>query len=175
MPYRVLTFWTVALLFAAGSLPAQEKKEKGEEDKKKAAAVKKDQDRLQGAWEVVEFTNSGEALPAAQTKIMRVVFTKDQMAMSLPKDAGKREYGFTLDPTQTPKAIDLSLKPPAPAGVNVKLPEGKGLPALPGVYEFDGENLKLCLARLGGKIRPTEFASTGASNTVLIVLKRGKK
>ena len=162
MPRR----WMMIPLFVSflvGSLPAQDKKEPKEEDKKKAAAVKKDRQALQGAWQVVTYETGGEALPEETVKNLRVVFAGDQMTMSLPKDAGKREYTITLDPTQQPKTIDAS---PNLAKLKVKT-------TMPGIYQLDGDTLKLCLATLGGKVRPKDFESAAGAN--LITLKRAKK
>ena len=165
MLHRMTVACTVVLFFACAVLPAQDKKDKPEADKKKAAAVKKDQQLLQGTWDIAEFTTSGEALPAEEVKSRQVGFSGNQMVMSLAKEKGKREYEFTLDPTQKPKEMNLSPKSPV----------GKTPLTMSAIYELDGDNLKLCMTRLGGVGRPKEFESTGSTNTILIVLKRAKK
>jgi hypothetical protein len=43
-----------------------------------------------------------------------------------------------------------------------------------GIYEFEGDTRKVCLAP-AGKERPKEFSSTAGSGHVLAVLKRVKK
>ncbi len=160
---RLRQFVGLVCLGVAAAATAQEKKET-EADKKKAALVKKDQQRLQGTWEVVDWIVDGEALPKAEVKAMRVVFKGDSMTLSMPKGEAKREYTFTLDPTQKPKAIDTSQR----------LDEFKQQIATPGIYELEGNTLKLCLARPGGSRRPQEMESTATAGTILIVLKRGK-
>lgn len=167
MSRRLLVLSVLIACVTFGTLPAQDKKEpKKEEDKKKAEAIKKERQRLQGSWQVVEFVTNGEAQPDDAIKDMRVVFAGDKMTMSLPKNVAKREYTFTLDPTQTPKAIDTS---PADPKFKVKTPL-----VTPGIYQVDGAALKLCLARFGGKVRPREFESAAGTGNILITLKRAK-
>lgn len=168
---RFMLLSVVALLFALGLSAAQEKKDqpdpdkKPEVDKKKAEAIKKEKQKLQGTWEVLDWVNNGEALPQEEVKLMRVEFSGDNLTMSLPKAVGKREYTFTLDPTQKPKAMDT-----VPNVTKLKVKTGTA-----GIYEFEGETLRLCLARFGSGLRPKEFESKTGTGQVLITLKRAKK
>ena len=61
------------------------------------------------------------------------------------------------------KAIDLTLT----QGI------GKGKVAL-GIYELDGDTLKLCFPQDEKVARPTKFASTDGSRHVLITMRRQK-
>jgi uncharacterized protein (TIGR03067 family) len=72
---------------------------------------------------------------------------------------------FTLDPTASPKAIDLKLD---------ELDLGElGLPAkvpavtVPGIYKFDGDRLTVCFHLDPDRERPTEFAATAKKTIVL--------
>jgi len=169
MMHRITLLSLVALFFTLGLVDAQEKKDKPEPDKKteadkkKAEAIKKEKQRLQGTWEVLDWVNNGEALPQEEVKLMRIVFSADTLTMSLPKAVGKREYTYTLDPTQKPKAIDTTL--------NVAKLKVKTTTA--GIYELEEDTLRLCLARFGSGLRPKEFESSMGS--VLITMKRAKK
>ncbi len=74
---------------------------------------------------------------------------------------GRRKKGtFKLDPSKKPKAMDLTLEK-----------KGKKETAL-FIYELDGDNLKLCWRKPGGK-RPTHFTSKDTGG--LMILKRNKK
>jgi uncharacterized protein (TIGR03067 family) len=67
-----------------------------------------------------------------------------------------------LDPDKTPKTIDLTLT----GGSN----KGK---TLAGIYQLDGDNLKVCLFGVG-KDRPKEFDTKKGTDGMLLVLKRKK-
>lgn len=169
--HRITLLSVVCLFFALSTISAQEKKDKTdpekkpEVDKKKAETIKKEKQKLQGAWEVLDWVNNGEPMPADQVKLMRVEFSGDNLFMSLPKTTGKREYTFTLDPTAKPKAIDTT---PNVTKIKVKTHTA-------GIYEFEDETLRLCLARFGSGIRPKEFESKAGTGNVLITMKRAKK
>ena len=70
---------------------------------------------------------------------------------------------FKLDSSKSPKAIDVTVTD----GV------GKGQ-TLKGIYESDGEDLKLCLTGEPVEARPTEFLAE-KGELVLFKLKRSKK
>lgn len=165
MTSRTLLISVVALSFL-GSSPAQEKKDTKEEDKKKVETLKKERQRFQGTWKVVEYVTGGEPLPEEQVKAMQTVFAGDRMTISLSMSESKREYTLTLDPGKKPAELEATL--------DIAKIKAKIRPGMPGIYEFEGDTLKLCLARLGGKIRPKEFASTAAAGNILIKLRKAK-
>jgi len=110
-----------------------------------AADVKK----LQGRWQVGWEQRGGHTVYDAET----VIVTDDQISIgpssTLP-GAGD-EFNpptkvFRLDPTKTPKAIDLVY----------------GSQLSQGIYTLDGDLLRLCIADAGVK-RPTSFAAPPAS------------
>ncbi|MBV9123145.1 MAG: TIGR03067 domain-containing protein [Planctomycetes bacterium] len=103
-------------------------------------------DQLQGSWEVVK------ADPPSG--ISRFTFRGDTMAPE-SKDPRqlRRVFHIHLDPAARPATIDLL------AGEEMIL----------GIYEMNGDTLKLCLGEKGAK-RPAPFAA--AKGVVLVVLKR---
>lgn len=108
-----------------------------------------DPERLQGAWDIDLSEHDGKPYQKA-------VWTFDGEKMTSRSENGKSEWGVRLDPVQSPKRFDLV--------------EPNGQYVYPGIYEFDGDKLKIAYS-LGGD-RPAEFKS---SRTVYLnVLVRAK-
>jgi uncharacterized protein (TIGR03067 family) len=119
---------------------------------KPAAAGKdagaKDEDKILGAWTFVSGEKDGRKISEEELKELRVTFAAGGKVT--PKNGEKEEEGtYKLDPTKTPKEIDISV----------------GTKTLSGIYKT------LCM----GDERPTEFASTPGTRVLLGVLKRAKK
>jgi uncharacterized protein (TIGR03067 family) len=114
---------------------------------------------LQGTWQVQSATRNGNDMPAGDVAKVKMTFDGTNVALTTPE--GKQERAtIRLDAGKKPSSIDI--KPPR-----------DDKPSR-GIYELDGDTLKLCFSRQGGE-RPTEFASRKGSFTTLIVLKRVKK
>jgi len=122
-------------------------------------ATKKDLEKLQGTWNVQSMTRGGKDAPAEEVAKHKLVIEGEKF---LPQTDGKKdaEATFKLDATKKPPAIDVTNK--------------DGEIAL-GIYQIDGDTLKLAVQRPGGKDRPTEFTSPADSEVSLMVLKREKK
>lgn len=143
-------------------------------------AAKTDRERLVGTWKVVEFHDDGgdkmgrlvgKALTPKDgpEKYPRLVFTADGCYVLRPgKDGGVRELvaGLTnvnwksvkLDETAEPKTIDIT--------PHKRSPDAKDV-VLPGIYELDGNKLRICWNETPGQsknARPTEFKSDGHMN-----------
>src|SRR5437667_4893405 len=99
----------------------------------------------------------GKKLEDEQTKDLSVVFAKDKITFK-SGDKTDGEFAYKLDPGKKPKWIDL-----APIGRDGK----PGKTAL-GIYELDGDNLKVCHPD-PGKERSTTF--TSKPDSVLFILK----
>jgi RNA polymerase sigma factor (sigma-70 family) len=120
-------------------------------------------ERLQGKWEVVSLTADGKDI-TKEADDWAVVIDGDRFKVGKEAEAGKQEeHTIRLDPAATPPAADLELaqRPKEPALTRA-------------IYEFDGDNLKLCIGE-GGKPRPTRFDASAGSGQRMIVLKRPKK
>jgi uncharacterized protein (TIGR03067 family) len=125
---------------------------------------KKDEDRFQGTWSVVKFEAPGEETQLEKERVakMSIVFKGDAMESHL--DGTVREsYRIKLDASKKPRHIDiLDMRP-------------KRSPLL-GIYEIDGDTLKICWNKTDAeKGRPTEFSSTATNKCHLIILKRKAK
>jgi uncharacterized protein (TIGR03067 family) len=138
-----------ALIVATGALLAADKPS---DDAKK---VLKD---LQGTWKVGE-AKIGGVSPDEKLLEKMVVVIRDNRVLF--KDGlTDSDAEVKLDPSKKPAWIDMT---PAREKITIK-----------GIYELDGDALKLCWAQ-EGKERPTTFESKEGTPTALFVLKREKK
>jgi uncharacterized protein (TIGR03067 family) len=145
-----LPFFLVVLVLAAGADGAKED----------AAAA--DLKRMQGNWLVVSMEVDGLKVPDDDAMALFRSVKGDRYTVSrYRKVVGKGTV--KLDATKKPRAIDA-----LPAGASG---EAK---ALLGIYEFEGNKLKLCFAR-PGMARPTEFSAKEDSGHTLTVWQREKE
>src|SRR5262249_6649222 len=135
-----------------------------------------------GTWSVVKLEMDGKPVPAGEVDISKakIVIAGDKFTLVLG-DEKPRTMVLRLAPDKSPKQLDM---------ITVD-PMEKGAPPLPGIYELDGDRLRLGRAsyawtqssdRKSGKPisepkyevgpRPKAFDSKGGS--ILIELKRDK-
>jgi uncharacterized protein (TIGR03067 family) len=116
-----------------------------------------DEQRLQGKWVPVSCLYRGKPFTAEQLARMAITFDRDRASMTDP-DSGREMPGtFTIDATRSPRHIDLIA------------PDGKE--RLPGIFEFDGEQLKMAWCD-GDYARPTNFVPAQTPDHMTVVLKR---
>lgn len=108
-------------------------------------ATPPDQQRILGAWEVY----SDEA---AIGKGSGVIWTFTEGKMH--SNSGNTDWHVTLDPEQSPKHITIA--------------DVRGGSQYPGIYEFDGEKLKILYSTQN---RPASFAPGQGSMNYLIRVK----
>ena len=116
-------------------------------DPAKDDEIKKEQEKLKGTWIMISSEKSGK--PHDDTKNAKFIFAGDKLTIKLGEE-DKGASGFVLDPSKNPKWITGRI--------------GRG------IYELDGDKLKICSA----EERPGEFVSKPGSNVYLYVLKREK-
>jgi uncharacterized protein (TIGR03067 family) len=124
-----------------------------------ATDEKKELDKFKGAWEVSELTYNGKDHSSLK---LSLVFKDKEMVVE-GNDRVKKEYArvaFKIDPATTPKLFDITI-----------LGGSQKDAAMEGIYEFKGDELRLCV-KVQGNDRPAEFAAPEGSSTVLLVLKR---
>ncbi|HYH67252.1 MAG TPA: TIGR03067 domain-containing protein [Urbifossiella sp.] len=118
---------------------------------------------FEGTWEVVKLQHAGDDVTP---------FLKDSSPTMTFKGNG---YVFKVGPTTEKGTFTFDAKA-KPATIDLKITEGsgKGKTQL-GIYEADGDTLRLCMADEGAKDRPTKFASAkDAPEFLLATLKRKK-
>jgi uncharacterized protein (TIGR03067 family) len=109
---------------------------------------KKDHAALQGEWEIVSAESNGEPPPPGLLNGAKFAFSGDKLTL-LGKVAT-----FELDATKNPRQIDFV----------------RGKTCQIGIYELDGDNLKLCVGPSDD--RPKEFKTKPRTDHSLFVLKR---
>ena len=114
-----------------------------------------DKDKLQGTWSIESMKMGGKDMPAEELKKVKLTFTGDKVIVKA--DAKNEEHTYTLDAAKKPKQIDITAK----------------AEVIPGIYELDGDTLKIATAHKGG-VRPTDFNSQDGSMVGVMVLKRDK-
>ncbi len=125
-----------------------------------AQETKKDQDLIQGTWQMDSAESDMGKLPPEQAKSLKRVFQGDQA--TLTRDGAVVTKGtFKLDPAKKPKAIDVTFSEGMQKGQTMS-----------GIYELDGDTLKICFSPPGAD-RPTEFKPGPQRNVA--VWKREKK
>jgi uncharacterized protein (TIGR03067 family) len=120
---------------------------------------KTDADKLQGTWVAVSVEHSGKTVPEDKVKNVKAIFKDDTITITTggqDKPASK----FKLDPKKKVKTIDITA--------------GEKEETMQGIYELDGDTLKVCLVA-PGKDRPTEFGTKEGEAATLIKFKRDKK
>jgi uncharacterized protein (TIGR03067 family) len=136
--------------------------------------VKQETERLQGRWKCDRLETDGRALSAVEVELNgpRLRVRGD----ALEEFDGERRCRFGIDPTASPKRIDVREEQPAKKGV---------VPVMRGIYSLDGDKLTICfgvcqamVADKDGSIldfscdRPTEFTAAAGSSRILLVFRR---
>ncbi|HLW66207.1 MAG TPA: TIGR03067 domain-containing protein [Gemmataceae bacterium] len=119
--------------------------------------------KLQGAWEIQKLEQDGES--AADASILKMVIIQDdrfafRYRLARSKEDGDLVYHFRLDTSKSPRQIQLTS------------PEEGDL--APGIYELDGDTLKICWNRNDKSSVPSDFTCAKGSDRRLIVLQRAK-
>ena len=131
-------------------------------DAPKDDASAQDLKKMQGDWVVVSMVADGMKVPDDDAQVFFRTVKDDKYAVTrYNKKAGQGT--IKLDATKKPRTIDST-----PDG-----PADKVKPIL-GIYEFDGDLLRICNSR-PGKDRPTDFEAKEGSEHTCIVWQREKK
>jgi len=118
-----------------------------------------DLDRLQGTWVLVEMQREGEDVPAEDFKGWTAVYEGNRITLR-DGDRVRRRGIVTLDPSRKPKAINTWDQDGPYEDQTV-----------PGIYELDGDTLRLCFSRPGSE-RPKEFDTKTRPGVLYCVYRR---
>jgi uncharacterized protein (TIGR03067 family) len=118
----------------------------------------KDEDAIQGVWQLDKFEGM-EAPPPEIIGKLHFVFKDGKLDVTMSGMPRDKQGTYKLDPAAKPKTIDLIAGDERPA---------------PGIYELDGDTLKICLAEGPNAARPTEFKPDG-KRVAVVTFKRMKE
>jgi len=123
-------------------------------------AIQSELKRFEATWHFVSIEIEGRQVPAEAFKDDTLVLKGKQFSSTIQ---GKTTNGvFKIDPTVTPKTIDITST------------DGPGKDnTLKGIYELEDDTQKICVAA-PGKARPTVFVSKPDGSQIIQVLKREK-
>jgi uncharacterized protein (TIGR03067 family) len=125
-----------------------------------AEAAPNDLAKLQGVWQVSKFEANGEEVSSDEVKNTVVTIKDNTYKLS---NGDRTDHGtFSVDSSKTPRQMDIRPE----SGPD----EGEKLPA---IYEFDGDQFRVCYGRESGD-RPTAFSAPSDSGQVVITYKRKK-
>ena len=126
------------------------------------ADIEKEIKKFQGVWSIESSETGGVRIPADDLKEFRVIFEGEKHTLKLG-DQVFQVGTQKIDPSKSPKTIDVTMTE-GPSKGSVLL----------GIYEIDGDTMKVCFDPEGKK-RPTEFKSPAGSKNFVNVHKRIKK
>lgn len=121
-----------------------------------------DKDKIQGVWVFSSSERDGKQELTDLKGVLEIELGADTFRFHLPAGA-RHAQSYKLDPKASPKTIDWT-------------PAGKPEPQQPmlGIYELDGDSLKICWGPIRGA-RPKEFTAKAGTQHWLWILKRQQK
>jgi len=126
-------------------------------------------EKLQGTWKVVAAEVQGMPVPAQKLGNVRVTFAKGAYTFQADGETQKHEY--KLDSSKSPKQIDLIQRREV---LNKDSTKEVLTELRPGIFELNGDDLKLCYEDEDPKKRPAEFKSKKDTRIFYLQLRRMK-
>jgi uncharacterized protein (TIGR03067 family) len=118
-------------------------------------SITEDEKKLQGTWQVTSLEIDGLKYDEVSPEIKDArVIIKENLLTEVDRDRRNPMF-FKLDPAAKPKTILF-----------------KTAPSIRGIYELDGDRLRLCLVRDEDAKAPTDFTASAGSKRWLYVLER---
>ena len=125
--------------------------------------AKKDLERMQGTWIIQALEINGKNVAINQLEGTVLTVKGDEYRTKI-KD--KELFGFRLklDPSKTPKALDMIQKGPDGADKVIK-----------GIYTFENDTFKMCRGIAPEQDRPNQFATWPDTNYFVVTWKKQGK
>lgn len=124
-------------------------------------AKKSDADTFKGEWKPVSVKQNGQAAPAEFLNAMTFKFDGEKYVQTA--GPASEEGNYTLDPSKTPKTIDLDIK--------TGMDQGK---KQLGIYKIEDGKITVIVAAAGSKDRPKSFTPAEGDDVLEFVLERAK-
>jgi uncharacterized protein (TIGR03067 family) len=121
-------------------------------------AARKELAALEGTWTMVSLEVEGQEV--SEDRLGSELVIKDGKYIVTTRDV-RTETRLALDPTQKPKHIDMVFA----EGTNKDKPHR-------GIYQLEGDTLKICRSIDPEFPRPREFATSPGTGLFLVVWKR---
>jgi uncharacterized protein (TIGR03067 family) len=116
---------------------------------------------LEGTWVLVSFERDGKVVkPSTET---RAIITQNKFVIKTGETVVAAGT-FKVDPSKQPKASETTYTEGMEKGKTFK-----------GIYELNGDMLKLCRAGTPDDERPTEFKSKEGSKQFVAIYRRAKR
>jgi uncharacterized protein (TIGR03067 family) len=142
------SLWCVLFLCLALAQPA------GEEQ------AKKDQERMQGSWEMHALEINGKEVPPQQLD-GTVLIVKGSEYRTKIKDKELAGFQLKLDPSKNPKELDMIQKQ---ADGSEKV--------FKAIYTFENDRFKMCRGLEANQERPSQFATWPGTNYFVVTWKK---
>jgi uncharacterized protein (TIGR03067 family) len=124
-------------------------------------AKKSDADTFKGEWKPASVKQKSQVAPAELLTMMTFKFDGEKYVQTV--GALTEEGNYTLDPSKTPKTIDLDIK--------TGMDQGK---KQLGIYKIEDGKLTVIVAASGSKDRPKTFQPAEGDDVIEFVLERAK-
>lgn len=117
---------------------------------------------FQGRWQAIAVESDGMRDGAKAAKSVRASVNGDQLSLRFTGTVTRRAR-MRLDPSKSPKTIELTLLEGEETGATVR-----------GIYAFEKGEWKICVPNFdaAGKPSPREFATRPGDGLVLLILQR---
>jgi uncharacterized protein (TIGR03067 family) len=123
--------------------------------------VQSDLDRLQGVWVLAAMETEGDEVPADQIQGLTATYEGNRLTLRTGEHVRRRGI-ITLAPSRSPRAINTWDQDGPYEDQTV-----------PGIYDLDGDTLRVCFAR-PGEDRPKEFTTKSGTGFLYCVYQRKK-
>jgi uncharacterized protein (TIGR03067 family) len=131
------------------------------DQKASESEIRRAHQMLAGRWEALSIIDNGDRIGPELIRLRmarggRFTIANRVITHINPETGESKSTAFLLNPVTSPRQIDLITADDR---------------MLPGIYKFDDDELVVCYTNRHGHGRPTDFASTGGSNRILMRLK----
>ncbi|MFO0908291.1 MAG: TIGR03067 domain-containing protein [Isosphaeraceae bacterium] len=133
----------------------------GADDPDPRQASRGDLKRLQGTWTLVSLEREGAVVPADELERSEAVYQGDLVVLRA-RDRVRRRGIISLDASRKPRAINTW---------DIDGPFADR--TVPGIYELEGDRLRLCFGEPGGE-RPTSFSTREGGGVLLATYQRAR-
>ncbi|MFO0889585.1 MAG: TIGR03067 domain-containing protein [Isosphaeraceae bacterium] len=132
-----------------------------EERRPTESELRRERDLLGGNWRIESIEDDGEKLAGdlirakiAEDGVVRIGVRG--LSIISPRDEQKHLWAYRIDPTRTPKHIDVTTQFDA---------------ILKGIYTFEGDRLVICVAKTEEAPRPVDFDASEGTRRILYRLR----